>query len=80
MMDMGNSMDRSCADQSTLHRDDPIAVTFVETHNYNNRCRFTKEAIISIFLKVVSSISTPTVAVLTNAILIVTDVFVLLQM
>lgn len=77
---MGNSMDRSCADQSTLHRDDPIAVTFVETHNYNNRCRFTKEAIICIFLKVVLSIPTPTVAVLTNAILIVTDVFVLLQM
>lgn len=69
MTDMGNSMDRSYADQSTPHRDDPMAVTFVETHNYN-RCRFTKEAIICIFLKVVLSSSTSTVAVLTNAILI----------
>lgn len=71
MTDMGNSMDHSYADQSTLHRDDSMAVTFVETHNYNNRCRFTKEATIAVvFSEVVLSISTSTVAVLTNAILI----------
>lgn len=40
MTHMVNSMDRSNADQSTLHGDDPMAVTFVESHNYN-RCRFT---------------------------------------
>lgn len=70
MTDVGNSMERNYADQSTLHRDDPMAVTFVETHTYNNRCRFTKEAIIFTFLNVVFSISTSTLAVLTNVILI----------
>lgn len=46
MPDLGNSMDRSYADQSTLHREDSTAVVFVETHNYNNRCRFTNKAIL----------------------------------
>lgn len=41
MTHMVNSMDRSYADQSTLHGDDPMAVTFMDSHNYNNRCRFT---------------------------------------
>uniref|UniRef100_H3BWJ5 protein-tyrosine-phosphatase n=1 Tax=Tetraodon nigroviridis TaxID=99883 RepID=H3BWJ5_TETNG len=37
MTDLGNSTDRSYAERSTLHREDPMAVTFVETHTYNNR-------------------------------------------
>uniref|UniRef100_A0A674MSJ3 protein-tyrosine-phosphatase n=1 Tax=Takifugu rubripes TaxID=31033 RepID=A0A674MSJ3_TAKRU len=37
MTHMVNSMDRSYADQSTLHGDDPMAVTFMDSHNYNNR-------------------------------------------
>lgn len=41
MTHMVNSMDRSYADQSTLQGDDPMAVTFMDSHNYNNRCRFT---------------------------------------
>uniref|UniRef100_A0A674MA36 Receptor-type tyrosine-protein phosphatase kappa n=1 Tax=Takifugu rubripes TaxID=31033 RepID=A0A674MA36_TAKRU len=44
MTHMVNSMDRSYADQSTLHGDDPMAVTFMDSHNYNNRCRFTKNS------------------------------------
>lgn len=35
---MVNAMDRSYADQSTLHGEDPMAVTFMDSHNYNNRC------------------------------------------
>lgn len=42
MTHMVNSMDRSYADQSTLHGDDPMAVTFMDSHTYNNRCRFTR--------------------------------------
>lgn len=38
---MVNAMDRSYADQSTLHGEDPMAVTFMDSHNYNNRCGFT---------------------------------------
>ncbi|KAK7907207.1 hypothetical protein WMY93_015819 [Mugilogobius chulae] len=37
MTHMVNAMDRSYADQSTLHGDDPMAVTFMDSHNYNNR-------------------------------------------
>ncbi|KAF7667279.1 hypothetical protein LDENG_00069320 [Lucifuga dentata] len=37
MTHMVNAMDRSYADQSTLHGDDPMAVTFMDTHTYNNR-------------------------------------------
>lgn len=40
MTHMVNAMDRSYADQSTLHGDDPMAVTFMDSHNYNNRCTF----------------------------------------
>lgn len=40
MTHMVNAMDRSYADQSTLHGEDPMAVTFMDSHNYNNRCRF----------------------------------------
>lgn len=39
MTHMVNAMDRSYADQSTLHGEDPMAVTFMDSHNYNNRCR-----------------------------------------
>lgn len=42
MTHMVNAMDRSYADQSTLHGEDPMAVTFMDSHNYNNRCRSTK--------------------------------------
>uniref|UniRef100_A0A8D3DLK5 Receptor-type tyrosine-protein phosphatase kappa n=1 Tax=Scophthalmus maximus TaxID=52904 RepID=A0A8D3DLK5_SCOMX len=38
MTHMVNAMDRSYADQSTLHAEDPMAVTFMDSHNYNNRC------------------------------------------
>lgn len=44
MTHMVNAMDRSYADQSTLHGEDPMAVTFMDSHNYNNRCRFLREA------------------------------------
>ncbi|XP_028998040.1 receptor-type tyrosine-protein phosphatase kappa isoform X20 [Betta splendens] len=37
MTQMVNAMDRSYADQSTLHAEDPMAVTFMDSHNYNNR-------------------------------------------
>ncbi|XP_053301088.1 receptor-type tyrosine-protein phosphatase kappa isoform X3 [Pleuronectes platessa] len=37
MTHMVNAMDRSYADQSTLHGEDPMAVTFMDSHNYNNR-------------------------------------------
>uniref|UniRef100_A0A7N6B1E7 Receptor-type tyrosine-protein phosphatase kappa n=1 Tax=Anabas testudineus TaxID=64144 RepID=A0A7N6B1E7_ANATE len=40
MTHMVNAMDRSYADQSTLHGEDPMAVTFMDSHNYNNRCTF----------------------------------------
>lgn len=40
MTHMVNAMDRSYADQSTLHGEDPMAVTFMDSHNYNNRCMF----------------------------------------
>lgn len=46
MTHMVNAMDRSYADQSTLHGEDPMAVTFMDSHNYNNRCRFMKNTII----------------------------------
>lgn len=42
MTHMVNAMDRSYADQSTLHGEDPMAVTFMDSHNYNNRCTFIK--------------------------------------
>lgn len=51
MTHMVNSMDRSYADQSTLHGDDPMAVTFMDSHNYNNRCMFTEEAVVCTTVK-----------------------------
>lgn len=39
MTHMVNAMDRSYADQSTLHAEDPMAVTFMDSHSYNNRCK-----------------------------------------
>uniref|UniRef100_A0A4W6EIF4 Receptor-type tyrosine-protein phosphatase kappa n=1 Tax=Lates calcarifer TaxID=8187 RepID=A0A4W6EIF4_LATCA len=49
MTHMVNAMDRSYADQSTLHGEDPMAVTFMDSHNYNNRCRFISKTNIIIF-------------------------------
>ncbi|XP_013999811.1 receptor-type tyrosine-protein phosphatase kappa isoform X13 [Salmo salar] len=37
MTHMVNAMDRSYADQSTLHAEDPMAVTFMDSHNFSNR-------------------------------------------
>lgn len=51
MTHMVNAMDRSYADQSTLHGEDPMAVTFMDSHNYNNRCRFTNNTIINAIVK-----------------------------
>uniref|UniRef100_A0A673CRQ8 protein-tyrosine-phosphatase n=1 Tax=Sphaeramia orbicularis TaxID=375764 RepID=A0A673CRQ8_9TELE len=42
MTHMVNAMDRSYADQSTLHGEDPMAVTFMDSHNYNNRLIFSR--------------------------------------
>uniref|UniRef100_A0A8C7WDG1 Receptor-type tyrosine-protein phosphatase kappa n=1 Tax=Oncorhynchus mykiss TaxID=8022 RepID=A0A8C7WDG1_ONCMY len=40
MTHMVNAMDRSYADQSTLHTEDPMAVTFMDSHNFSNRCKY----------------------------------------
>ncbi|XP_066555384.1 receptor-type tyrosine-protein phosphatase kappa isoform X1 [Amia ocellicauda] len=37
MTHMVNAMDRSYADQSTLHAEDPLSVTFMDSHNFSNR-------------------------------------------
>ncbi|CAM4695003.1 unnamed protein product [Leuciscus chuanchicus] len=37
MTHMVNSMDRSYADQSTLHAEEPVSVTFMDSHNFSNR-------------------------------------------
>nr|XP_023652914.1 receptor-type tyrosine-protein phosphatase kappa isoform X13 [Paramormyrops kingsleyae] len=37
MTHMVNAMDRSYADQSTLHSEDPMSVTFMDSHTFNNR-------------------------------------------
>ncbi|XP_078505030.1 receptor-type tyrosine-protein phosphatase kappa isoform X4 [Lissotriton helveticus] len=37
MTQMVNAMDRSYADQSTLHAEDPLNVTFMESHNFTQR-------------------------------------------
>ncbi|KAG8123862.1 hypothetical protein E2320_019234, partial [Naja naja] len=37
MTHMVNAMDRSYADQSTLHAEDPLSVTFMDSHNFNPR-------------------------------------------
>uniref|UniRef100_A0A8C3AVX6 protein-tyrosine-phosphatase n=1 Tax=Cyclopterus lumpus TaxID=8103 RepID=A0A8C3AVX6_CYCLU len=50
MTHMVNAMDRSYADQSALHGEDPMAVTFMDSHNYNNRCRFTNKTIIIVII------------------------------
>lgn len=51
MTHMVNAMDRSYADQSTLHAEDPMAVTFMDSHNYNNRCRFPSNTIFIAMVK-----------------------------
>uniref|UniRef100_A0A8C2DQS4 Receptor-type tyrosine-protein phosphatase kappa n=1 Tax=Cyprinus carpio TaxID=7962 RepID=A0A8C2DQS4_CYPCA len=40
MTHMVNSMDRSYADQSTLHAEEPMSVTFMDSHNFSNRCEY----------------------------------------
>uniref|UniRef100_A0A671T2W5 Receptor-type tyrosine-protein phosphatase kappa n=1 Tax=Sinocyclocheilus anshuiensis TaxID=1608454 RepID=A0A671T2W5_9TELE len=37
MTHMVNSMDRSYADQSTLHTEEPVSVTFMDSHSFSNR-------------------------------------------
>uniref|UniRef100_A0AAY4D2D1 Receptor-type tyrosine-protein phosphatase kappa n=1 Tax=Denticeps clupeoides TaxID=299321 RepID=A0AAY4D2D1_9TELE len=37
MTHMVNAMDRSYADQSTVHAEDPMSVTFMDSHNFSNR-------------------------------------------
>ncbi|XP_062324074.1 receptor-type tyrosine-protein phosphatase kappa [Osmerus eperlanus] len=37
MTHMVNAMDRSYADQTTLHTEDPMSVTFMDSHNFTNR-------------------------------------------
>ncbi|KAL2082508.1 hypothetical protein ACEWY4_022326 [Coilia grayii] len=37
MTHMVNAMDRSYADQSTMHAEDPMSVTFMDSHNFSNR-------------------------------------------
>ncbi|MGH0156028.1 UNVERIFIED_CONTAM: hypothetical protein FKN15_062426 [Acipenser sinensis] len=37
MTHMVNAMDRSYADQSTLHAEDPLAVAFMDSHKFSNR-------------------------------------------
>ncbi|KAF4796612.1 Receptor-type tyrosine-protein phosphatase T [Turdus rufiventris] len=37
MTHMVNAMDRSYADQSTLHAEDPLSITFMDSHNFNPR-------------------------------------------
>ncbi|KAJ8355968.1 hypothetical protein SKAU_G00187620 [Synaphobranchus kaupii] len=37
MTHMVNAMDRSYADQSTLHAEDPMSVTFMDSQNFSNR-------------------------------------------
>lgn len=47
MTHMVNAMDRSYADQSTLHAEDPMAVTFMDSHNHNSRCTLLYSFILS---------------------------------
>uniref|UniRef100_A0A8C4KQA4 protein-tyrosine-phosphatase n=1 Tax=Dromaius novaehollandiae TaxID=8790 RepID=A0A8C4KQA4_DRONO len=37
MTHMVNAMDRSYADQSTLHAEDPLSITFMDSHNFSPR-------------------------------------------
>lgn len=40
MTHMVNSMDRSYADQSTLHAEEPV--TFMDSHSFSNRCEYSR--------------------------------------
>uniref|UniRef100_A0A672R5V1 Protein tyrosine phosphatase receptor type K n=1 Tax=Sinocyclocheilus grahami TaxID=75366 RepID=A0A672R5V1_SINGR len=46
MTHMVNSMDRSYADQSTLHAEEPVSVTFMDSHSFSNRCEYSSTAYI----------------------------------
>ncbi|CAI9570046.1 unnamed protein product, partial [Staurois parvus] len=37
MTHMVNAMDRSYADQSTLHAEDPLSITYMDSHNFTPR-------------------------------------------
>ncbi|GAA6070703.1 receptor-type tyrosine-protein phosphatase kappa, partial [Tachysurus ichikawai] len=37
MTHMVNAMDRSYAEQNTLHTEEPVTVTFMDSHSFNNR-------------------------------------------
>lgn len=39
MTHMVNAMDRSYADQSTLHAEDPLSITYMDSHNFTPRCK-----------------------------------------
>uniref|UniRef100_A0A8B9W2X8 protein-tyrosine-phosphatase n=1 Tax=Anas zonorhyncha TaxID=75864 RepID=A0A8B9W2X8_9AVES len=39
MTHMVNAMDRSYADQSTLHAEDPLSITFMDSHNFTESSR-----------------------------------------
>lgn len=43
MTHMVNAMDRSYADQSTLHAEDPLSITFMDSHNFSPRCKYNND-------------------------------------
>uniref|UniRef100_A0A8C8SJH5 protein-tyrosine-phosphatase n=1 Tax=Pelusios castaneus TaxID=367368 RepID=A0A8C8SJH5_9SAUR len=43
MTHMVNAMDRSYADQSTLHAEDPLSITFMDSHNFSPRCKYNSD-------------------------------------
>lgn len=43
MTHMVNAMDRSYADQSTLHAEDPLSITFMDSHNFSPRCKYNSQ-------------------------------------
>lgn len=49
MTHMVNAMDRSYADQSTLHAEDPLSLTFMDQHNFSPRCKLFIEIWVNAF-------------------------------
>ena len=49
MTHMVNAMDLSYADQSTLHAEDPLSITFMDQHNFSPRCKFFTKILINDF-------------------------------
>lgn len=58
MTHMVNAMDRSYADQSTIHAEDPLSVTFMDSHNFNPRCKYDSPIVteVSILLLFISAV------------------------